>query len=91
MENGNRKYSTAWPDSLYLVDNTLSGTADACCGEIFALCNHLKKAMHSGDLGQQEIKKGWLQFEWVLQSLRHNLEKSEPRFSGSRIVHTYGS
>ena len=82
MENGDRRHSTAGSDSLYLVDNTLSGTTDACSGEILALCNHLKKAMHSGDLGQQEIKKGWLRFEWVLQHLRRNLEKSEPRLSG---------
>ena len=69
-------FSTQGPDSLYLVDNTVSGTTDTRSDEVQALCNHLQKAMDAV-LGGNKIKKEWLRFEWVLQRLRQERQKSK--------------
>ena len=69
-------FSTHGPDSLHLVDNTVSGKADTRSDEVQALCNHLQKAMDDV-LGGNEIKKEWLRFEWVLQRLRQERQKSK--------------
>ena len=68
--------STQGPKSLYLVDNTVSGTTDARSDEVQALSNHLQKAMDAV-LGGNKIKKDWLRFEWVLQRLRQERQKSK--------------
>ena len=69
-------FSTHGPDSLHLVDNTVSGTTDTRSDDVQALSNHLQKAMDAV-LEGSEIKKDWLRFEWVLQRLRNHRQKTK--------------